>query len=432
MIIHHPEIIHQDDHTVIWAKIELARKRERFPDYFWYRIPTQYAESISLQSDAFLAPGLLAAMHFGEDIRVRGVVSPRLAYHLDEYQFILNFWMPKDVQPVEIQFDQLSPVQASPKGVGCAFSGGVDSWFTVLQHLPENQPIPDYQLTHALYIKDFDILKKEAEKSHRLFTRYQQALQQIDIELIPLETNLVSFIIPRLKIVYFFSPVLVGCAMLLQGLFKRFYISSARDHRQIMKRVSSSSPLTERLLSTDTLDIIHYGSIYKRFEKIEAISDWDLARQNLRVCAVPNLEENVLNCSRCEKCTRTMAPIYALGRMKEFTTFVKPFKSNFDVLRWARKFSPTQVSLPDLFAFVREHKPDLIPWLHIAVLMGSIRYRLLNLIPEPIKKWLQRYGYYVDPFKQENAFEDPEMIRLIRSMDVKTPAEIKPAQDIYR
>jgi hypothetical protein len=280
-------------------------------------------------------------------------------------------------------------------------------------------------LTHAFYFKDFDILRKEAEKSQRLFTLYQQALQQINIELIPLETNLVSLIIPRLNFVYFFSPILVGCAMLFQGLLKRFYISSARDHRQMMKRLSSSSPLTERLLSTDTLDIIHYGSVYQRFEKIEAISGWDLARHNLRVCAVPNLKEDVLNCSRCEKCTRTMVPIYALGRMKEFTTFVEPFRSNRDVLRWARKFSPTQISMPDLFAFVREYKPDLIPWLRFAVFFGSVRYHLLNRIPESIKKWLQRYGYYVDPFKQGNAFEDLEMIRLIGSPDLREPVEEK-------
>ena len=103
MIIHQPEIFTQDDHTVVWAKIELKKYCDLVPDFLWYRVPTMYADVVSVQSDAFLVPGLLAGMHFGENIEVRGAVSPRIAFHLDEYQFLLNFRMPKYVSPVEVK-----------------------------------------------------------------------------------------------------------------------------------------------------------------------------------------------------------------------------------------------------------------------------------------------------------------------------------------
>jgi len=117
MIIHQPEILHQDEHTIVWSKIELRRKQEYFPDYLWFRIPDQFAEFIGLNSDAFLVPGLLAAMHLGEDLQVRGLVSPRLAYNLYEYQYVMNFWMPKDVRPVGIQYEQLAPEKSTPQAV---------------------------------------------------------------------------------------------------------------------------------------------------------------------------------------------------------------------------------------------------------------------------------------------------------------------------
>jgi hypothetical protein len=73
---------------------------------------------LSLQSDAFLIPGLLASVHFQEDIEIRGTISPRLAQNLNEYQYLLNFRMPKDVSPVSIKYNYLKPLQAKPTAIG--------------------------------------------------------------------------------------------------------------------------------------------------------------------------------------------------------------------------------------------------------------------------------------------------------------------------
>ncbi len=418
MIIHQPEVIQQDNQTIVWAKIELGTRQENFPDFLWFRFPEEYSKYICLNSDAFLAPGLIAAMHFGEDVQVRGTVSPKLAYHLDEFQYVLNFWMPKDVSPVSIQYERLAPAQVQPQTVGCTFSGGVDSWFTIWKHLPQNQPLRDFQVTNALFINLFDLTRRDKEKYPRLYNHYHSELQRLGIDLIPLETNLASLVIPRLRITYFFAPILAGCAMLFQGLLKRFFIASGRGHREMARRLSSSSPLTERLLSTDTLDLIHYGSKHQRYHKIEIISNWQLAQENLRVCVIPNLGEQVLNCSRCEKCLRTMVTIYALGSMAQFSTFVKPFTSNLDILLWARKFSPEQLLIPEFFKYIKKINPDLLPWLRCAVLLGSVRYHLLKIIPVAVKKWLQRFGYYIDPLKEENAFENLEIIQVIHAKDL--------------
>ena len=115
MIIHQPETIEQDGYVIIWARLELKEPQENFPKYLWYRVPDQYASYLTLQSDAFLVPALLAGMHFGEDIDVRGTVSPKLAYNLEEYQFLLNLRMPNAVKPVSIKYAQLKQNETKPK-----------------------------------------------------------------------------------------------------------------------------------------------------------------------------------------------------------------------------------------------------------------------------------------------------------------------------
>jgi hypothetical protein len=415
MIIHQPEIVEHNDHTIIYSKVELRRPRENFPDYLWFRVPNQFAQHLSLQSDAFLIPGLLAGMHFQEDIEVRGTVSPRLAYHLSEYQYLLHFRMPNAVSPVNIKYAHLEPLQAKPTAVGSTFSGGVDSFFTLWKHLPQNQPITDYHITHALFILGFDILNNDRDRYHALFSRYQNALKQINIELLPLETNLVSVIIPRMRFAHFYGPVLIGAAHVFGNLFKHFFISSSSDYWQIKSWTSSSDPTSDPLLSTDTLDIMNYGATHRRVEKIKEISDWKLAQKHLRVCPPNGLDIEILNCSRCEKCVRTMIPIYALGKMKDFSTFEKPFTSNLDGLRWARKFDHSKRFVKEIVPFVRKHKPDLIPWLRVAALAGHLRYWSLKLIPKLVRGWMKRFGFFVDPLVQKYAFENPGVSEFIRS-----------------
>jgi len=57
----------------------------------------------------------------------------------------------------------------------------------------------------------------------------------------------------------------------------------------------------------------------------------------------------------------------------------------------------------------------MIPWLRMAILLGTIRHWCLKLIPKPVKKWLQRFGYFIDPLIQDHAFNDPEIDQFIES-----------------
>jgi len=423
MIIHQPELLEREGYIILHARIELNQHPANFPEYLWYRVPEQFSQHISLQSDPFLIPGLMAGMQFKEDIEVRGTVSPRLAYHLEEYQHLLNFRLPTDLNIVDVKYAHLKSLQTTPAAVGAAFSGGVDSFFTLWKHLPGNQPIPDYRISHTLFLHGYDILNKDRSDYQTIYSRFQKTLKQIHIELVSMETNMFNIIAPRLRMNLFYGPVLVGSAHVFGNLFQRFFIPSSNDYRQLKTWASTSDPSADPLLSTETLEIIHHGAATRRMEKVEAISDWEPAQSNLRVCLPGDLDGHVINCSRCEKCVRTMIPIYALGKMEKFTTFRKPLKSDREILWWARKFDPSKYFvkessggfIQETFEFVRKHKPALIPWLRVAILLGTLRFWILKLIPNPVKMWLQRFGYYINPLKQDNAYDDLAIIQFIRS-----------------
>jgi hypothetical protein len=83
----------------------------------------------------------------------------------------------------------------------------------------------------------------------------------------------------------------------------------------------------------------------------------------------------------------------------------------------ARKFDPRKDKYaPEIFSFIKKTKPDLLPWLGLAALIGTIRYWLIWCLPGFIKKWLAKYGYFVDSLKQEHAFDNPEIIDVIHTM----------------
>jgi hypothetical protein len=317
------------------------------------------------------------------------------------------------LRQVKIEYRKLEAPPSGQTGVGTTFSGGVDSFFALQKHSPATQPSPEYQITHALFIYGFDIPQKEKSKYDELFARYQPLLQTFGVDLVPLETNIISMIVPHLSIPKFYGASLAGCAMSLSGLFKRFIISSSWDYNFLKKRDTSSNPLSDRLLSTESMDIEHFGANYRRVDKVRAISNWEVAQGHLRVCGQANLESGVINCSRCGKCIRTMIPLYIFGKLDQFSSFNRKLQSDRDIMRWARKFDSDAGYVSETFEFVKSHKRQMLPWLVVATILGKMRLWAIRVLPHSVKNRLQRYGYFIDHLSGENVFENPEVNAII-------------------
>ena len=414
MIIHQPEIANKDGQAILFNRFEWDREPANFPRHIWFRLPEQYGKYFSTNNDAFLVAGLLAGMYYKENVEVRGAVSPRLAYQLEEYKFLLKFRFPKLLEEVEIKYDRLESVPGVHRGVGTTFSGGVDSLFTLLKNLPQNQPNPDYQVTHGLFVHGFDLSRSQIKYYNYLLEEFQAQVSRIGIELIPLSTNLVSVTHQRLSRLPFTGSLVATTALSLSGLFHRFYSPSNYTYQHLLHQSTTDDPQMGRLLSTDTLEIIIHGASFPRVDKVREIADWDVAQKVLSVCWSFKAQFEPGNCSRCEKCMRTMIPLYALGKLDRFTTFKKPFKSNRDVLLWARKYSPKGDYEPDILKFVKKNKPGLLPWVITAAIFGTIRWLFTRFVPKSLAKRLRRFGYYPQSPGAPDAYEVPEVTSFLQ------------------
>jgi hypothetical protein len=200
----------------------------------------------------------------------------------------------------------------------CTFSGGVDSFYTLYEHLPEKEGNPCHQLTHCLLLDGFAASRTpRLNESYRVIREsYETLLGAHGVKLVVAATNLSDFYHGILHPVQIDGPVLASTPMILGRLVSTFHIASCLSYGQILPR--GSNAITNALLSTENLTVTIHGSEQSRVQKTLAIAEWPATYENLRVCWE---EFGVKNCCRCEKCVRTMVTLEAAGALSNYKTF---------------------------------------------------------------------------------------------------------------
>ena len=333
MIVHIPTMGKQDGQVIIAARFELRSPLAYLPKDLWYRFPEQYEPILSPRADCFAATALLVAMYTGEELTIRGTISPKLAYGLLEYRNIFHAWLPKLFQLIDIRYENVenNPLSRSAGAVATAFSGGVDSFFTLWSHLPENQAIPDARITHGLFIHGYDLRLDEETTYKAIAKKYSMLFRDLGLDLILASTNAYQFAEFRIDWSLFFGPPLIGAAMLLSPYLRRFYVPSGLSYNELAPQ--GSTALTDHLLSTDSLEVVHHGASTNRFDKVSTLTSWPITYHYLRVCANKHQPNGLKNCSACHKCYRTMAALSVLNALPMYSTFAAKLSLG-DYFRW--------------------------------------------------------------------------------------------------
>lgn len=334
MIVHQPEIISQNGEVTVTARIEPGNPIEGIPKQLWFTYPEQYANVVTERSDAFATSLLAFAMVLHEDLEIRGELSPKLAFCLEDYQHIYQAWYPKLLERVNIRCNQVKkpdiPIVVDQQAL--AFSGGVDSHFTLWSLLPENQPNPYIHITHGIFIHGFDIHLHQSEKYNFFAGVYSDTFTKLGLELIRVRTNAYRFYEFRIKWEYINGGPTIGCGLVLEKLLSQYFIASSYPYPFVPPL--GSSPLSDHRLSTETMEIIHYGAVKSRFEKLETLSAWQIPQQQLRVCTNSELQPGQFNCSECDKCIRTMTILELCGSLFNFSVFKGPINPG-KILSWS-------------------------------------------------------------------------------------------------
>ena len=327
-----PSIAQQQDRQVLSVDVQLEAAGAECPERLWFSTDLEGDCFGAAMADAFVIGLVASAMRLGEDMRVEGAVSTRLAHGLDTYRQVLSTWWPDFFKPINIHYANLADRREDlrPPGVGCTFSGGLDSFHAVYQMLPERIGFSGFGITHALMIDGFDQLHDPEQQglAQKMLSLYGAALGEWGVNLTMIHTNLKTFrnaTLQRPEQVHSYSSALAACAHALGGVFGRFGISGHATYAYNQLEPDGSHPAVDPLFSSDQLQVIHTGTTHSRSRKLELLADNPQVRKCLRVCFGPirfdQASDTPLNCCICEKCIRTVASLIIMDKLDEFPTF---------------------------------------------------------------------------------------------------------------
>lgn len=263
-------------------------------------------------SDAFLTGALLPAMRAAAPLCVEGAVSPRLYKSLTTIQDIFACWDEKNAR-VPVKVETLQASEAPPaRGVGCCFSGGVDSFYTFLKHQDE--------ITHLVFIHGFDLPLSDTNLRPRVAEALRQASAELGKPLLEVETNLREFLDRSMNWVFTHGTALASVAQFLSGTLHTLYIPASNTYANLFP--TGSHPLLDPLWSTEAMEIVHDGCEANRVEKVARIAQSETALRCLRVCW--ENPGSAYNCGRCEKCQRTMINLHLAEALERCSTFDQP------------------------------------------------------------------------------------------------------------
>jgi hypothetical protein len=303
-----------------------ARVQPKLPspdtaDELVFEYPARFADWISPRADGFVAALILRAMQAREPIEVRAPISARFAGGLAAYQQTFAAWFPERLAPVEVR----APVEAVPRehaaATATAFSGGVDSFYTLWSHYPDNEPDEASRITHALFLHGFDLPLGWTAAYDTARGLYADCMRGLGIDLIAAGTNVKAFL-PRADWWLFHGGALIGAALVLDRGVRRFYVPATHDYGHLVPW--GSDPRVDPLLSTEALEVVHDGAEATRLHKTRVIGRWPPTVGRLRVCG--RADRSVPNCCRCGKCLRTMTTLELFGLLARHTSFPLPLR----------------------------------------------------------------------------------------------------------
>jgi hypothetical protein len=249
-------------------------------------------------------------MEQGANLQVHGRVSPSLLRNLVSFQKTWSEWQPDKYKVISIGADEEhedEPANTSKSsGDGtqsgealCAFSLGVDSTYSIFRHrLDPSIGQARRNVTGALLVHGFDIPLTQVAAFERLASRSKSLLESIGVDLLTLKTN---FREHHSDWVLTYGVALASSLMLFKRRFKEGLV--AMDESNVDYFPMGSNPITDPLLSSDSLQIVDDALGCKREDKISELTKWPEGYNNLRVCF--SATEGDENCGRCPKCTAT-------------------------------------------------------------------------------------------------------------------------------
>lgn len=323
----------------------------RLPIDLYYTFFGMEEEQIDDTADAFAAACLIKSMRINEPLEIASPISNRLHVMLPRIRDIYHSWWPALFKRIAIQTTPRSEQPAAPqKTTATFFSGGVDSFYSLLKH-HEQGAAAGRPLSHLVFMRGVEtpIEKTKGVEDSEEWVRRVAA--ELEVKAIFGITNVRTHVMSNWE-KYDHGSALASIGLCLSPVIGHMCIPSAFSYAYQVPH--GSTALVDEMFSSDRMFIFHDGSEVTRAEKVESIIRWnkDLGLRYLRVCL--GNSGGAYNCGRCRKCVRTAIPLRALGVLSEAQTFMDK-----DDTHWEAFIAKDHMELlRENYAFVRRQGTD--------------------------------------------------------------------------
>ncbi|MEM8773250.1 MAG: hypothetical protein AAGD92_16535 [Pseudomonadota bacterium] len=317
-----PAIDIENDEMVISAPVEWNGGKDRI----WFRCDKKFAPMASPRSDAFLLAMLIPAMYRGEDLHVEGDVSPKLLVTTrGDFQEICRLSM-HELKRISVYADSISVKASLADGVMASFSGGIDSYCTIIDYFA-HPPCAEFKITHLA----FNNLNGHGKKGGPVFDQRRRDVmvcaERLGLPVISFASNIEDFFPPG-RYAHSHPVRHQAAAMTLQRGIGRFLFSSGLYFTDVRVRPNRSMNFAECLLtsfmSTESFEMMVVGNQYTRVQKTLKIGEYEPSHDTLDVCVTPFQRRAARNCGKCAKCVRTLLTLDIAG-------YLPAFERNFDM-----------------------------------------------------------------------------------------------------
>jgi hypothetical protein len=284
---------------------------------YWFDVPRAHAAELSTSGNAWISCLLPLAAHTGEPLRIPSRVDRPLLENAVRLMRIWQAWYP-ELTVVPIDADAAEPAPDARPGRSAAFfSGGVDSFFSVVRPRDVAPPVERTPIDDLITVWGFDIPLNRNDAFARLHRRNQAVAQELGKGLIDVATNLRSTCWSAAQWSYLAHGAgLASIALALEKRFHTAYIAGGGGYRGLHPWGSHS--VTDPLFSSWRTTIVYDAVAYLRTEKIEHLAHCPTALRALHVCYELSSDEN---CGICNKCQRTMLTLEVCGVLEKCATF---------------------------------------------------------------------------------------------------------------
>lgn len=291
------------------------REDGREPYTAWYEVDEQYGAYLCEErTDAFAVVLLPYALRRGLDIHCEQVMSERLYYQLSQILLPTLGGRVGVFKRISLVAETSSAVLPSFGARGASVSGGVDSFYTLLNHTGRREA--GFNVTHLAFFNIGSHGDYGGEDARKLFHKRMALVSpiadELGLSLVGVDTNLSEFL--RLDYVGSHTYRTLSVVLALQKLFSAYFFASGYPYQKF--GLSSKGPAQFDLLNVQCLtteNVVFYlsGAERTRQEKLDFIADHEITYRHLNVCVTDGP-----NCSRCTKCRRTMMGLYLHGKLE--------------------------------------------------------------------------------------------------------------------